>query len=144
VLRQLPLGAPPTALCAITAAAGCRLNCCMALCCSANGTRCTAAGVLRLKKCVFSELRGMLATALLEYRRLAAVGASGNWPRTKPASRICEPVVRAILPNLPCRKSAAVTEETPFATRALRYALATLALVMLAPWLKYAALRKPA
>jgi hypothetical protein len=101
-------------------AAGCRLNCCIARCWSANGTRCTVAGVLRLKKCALSELRGMAATARFEYRRLAALGATGNCPRTKPASRICDPVVREILPNLPCRKSPAVTDEMPFAARALR------------------------
>ena len=34
---------------------------------------------------VFSALRGTFATTRFEYRRLAAVGATGNWPRTKPA-----------------------------------------------------------
>ena len=85
-LRQAPLFAGPTLFRA--AAAGCRLNCCTVLCCSANGTRCTGAGAFRLKNRTFSELRGALTTVRFEYRKLAAVGATGNWPRTKPASRI--------------------------------------------------------
>jgi hypothetical protein len=66
VLRQLPLAAPAAVLCAMVETAACRLNCCMARCWSAKGTRCTAAGVLRLKKCTFSELCGTLVTARLE------------------------------------------------------------------------------
>jgi hypothetical protein len=75
---------------------------------------------LWLKNRTFSELRGILVTARLEYRRLAAVGATGNGPRTKPALRICAPPTREILPKRPAAKSAALTPPTPFATRALR------------------------
>jgi hypothetical protein len=50
VLRQAPLVAPPAALCAMVDAVGCRLNCCMARCCSAKGTRCTGVAAPRLKK----------------------------------------------------------------------------------------------
>jgi hypothetical protein len=64
------------------------LLCCMARCCSAKGTRWTAGGVLWLKKCTFSELRGALATERSVYRRFAALGATGNCPRTKLTSRI--------------------------------------------------------